>query len=114
MVPRSLTRQDLSNSEGLLGQRRHMRILGHLGGIVVGVAALGTARAGHDIVIYGGTSAGLMAAAQAQRMGKTAIVVEPGTHIGGLTTGGLGWTDIGKKAAIGGLARDFYRRIKRK
>ncbi len=82
--------------------------------MVVGLAALGTARAGHDIVIYGGTSAGLMAAAQAQRMGKTAIVVEPGTHIGGLTTGGLGWTDIGNKAAIGGLARDFYRRIKRK
>lgn len=78
------------------------------------VAALGTARAGHDIVIYGGTSAGLMAAAQAQRMGKTAIVVEPGKHIGGLTTGGLGWTDIGNKAAIGGLARDFYRRIKSK
>ncbi len=91
-----------------------MRYLGHLGGIVVGLAALGTARAGHDIVIYGGTSAGLMAAAQAQRMGKTAIVVEPGAHIGGLTTGGLGWTDIGNKAAIGGLARDFYRRIKRK
>lgn len=78
------------------------------------MALLGTARAGHDIVIYGGTSAGLMAAAQAQRLGKTAIVVEPGTHIGGLTTGGLGWTDIGNKAAIGGLARDFYRRIKKK
>ncbi len=82
--------------------------------IVVSVLGCGAVRAGHDIVIYGGTSAGLMAAAQAHAMGKTSIVVEPGRHIGGLTTGGLGWTDIGNKAAIGGLARDFYRRIKKK
>jgi len=83
--------------------------------MAVAVAAgLGNARAAHDIVIYGGTSAGLIAAAQAHAMGKTAIVVEPGQHIGGLTTGGLGWTDIGNKAAIGGMARDFYRRIKAK
>ncbi|MCC6356382.1 MAG: FAD-dependent oxidoreductase [Verrucomicrobiae bacterium] len=85
-----------------------------VGVFLAAAASLGVARGGHDIVIYGGTSAGLMAAAQAQRMGKTAIVIEPGRHIGGLTTGGLGWTDIGNKAAIGGLARDFYRRIKKK
>jgi hypothetical protein len=66
-----------------------------------------------DIVVYGGTSAGVIAAVQATRMGKTVVVVEPGKHLGGLSSGGLGWTDIGNKAAIGGLAREFYRRIGR-
>ncbi len=67
-----------------------------------------------DIVIYGGTSAGLAAAVQARRMGKSVVVLEPGTHLGGLTTGGLSWTDIGNKAVIGGIAREFYQRIKKK
>jgi hypothetical protein len=64
-----------------------------------------------DICVYGGTSAGIVAAVQARRMGKSVILVEAGTHAGGLTTGGLGATDIGNKAAIGGLAREFYHRI---
>ncbi|HEX4415664.1 MAG TPA: FAD-dependent oxidoreductase [Lacipirellulaceae bacterium] len=64
-----------------------------------------------DIVIYGGTSAGVAAAIQASAMGKTVIILEP-NHVGGLTTGGLGATDIGNKQVIGGLARDFYRRIR--
>lgn len=67
-----------------------------------------------DIVIYGGTSAGLAAAVQARRMGKSVTVLEPGTHLGGLTTGGLSWTDIGNKAVIGGIAREFYQRIKKR
>jgi hypothetical protein len=66
----------------------------------------------YDIVVYGGTSAGVIAAVQAARMGKSVVLVEPGRHLGGLTSGGLGATDIGNKAAIGGLSRDFYRRIK--
>src|SRR5207302_9022213 len=66
----------------------------------------------YDLVIYGGTSGGVAAAVQARRMGKTAIVIEPGKHLGGLTTGGLGATDIGNKAAIGGISREFYQRIK--
>ena len=66
----------------------------------------------YDVVIYGGTSAGIAAAIQAQRMGKTALVVSPDKHLGGLTAGGLGWTDSGRKEAIGGFAREFYRRIK--
>src|SRR6478752_603267 len=64
-----------------------------------------------DIVIYGGTSSGIIAAVQAHRMGKSVVLIEPSNHIGGLTTGGLGATDIGNKSAIGGLARDFYHRI---
>ena len=64
-----------------------------------------------DIVIYGGTSSGIIAAVQAHRMGKSVVLIEPSNHIGGLTTGGLGATDIGNKAVIGGLARDFYHRV---
>ncbi len=64
-----------------------------------------------DIVVYGGTSAGVMAAVQAARMGKTVALVCSETHLGGLTSGGLGWTDSGKKEAVGGLAREFYHRV---
>ncbi|WP_201301066.1 FAD-dependent oxidoreductase [Sunxiuqinia indica] len=66
-----------------------------------------------DIIIYGGTSSGLAAAIQAKRMGKSVIVLEPSGRIGGLTTGGLGQTDIGKKHAIGGIAREFYQNIRK-
>ncbi len=65
----------------------------------------------HDVVIYGGTSGGVAAAVQVRRMGKTVVVIEPGKHLGGLTSGGLGATDIGNKAAIGGIAIEFYQRI---
>jgi len=67
---------------------------------------------GHDVVVYGGTSAGVAAAVQAARMGKSVVVVAPEAHLGGLTSGGLGWTDSGRKEAVGGLAREFYRRVK--
>jgi choline dehydrogenase-like flavoprotein len=65
----------------------------------------------YDIAIYGGTAGGAAAAVQASRMGKTVVLIEPGEHIGGLTSGGLGATDIGNKAAIGGISREFYRRV---
>jgi hypothetical protein len=64
-----------------------------------------------DICIYGGSSAGIIAAYTAKKMGKTVLLIEPGRHLGGLTTGGLGFTDIGNKFAISGLALDYYRRI---
>ncbi|GJM28582.1 MAG: hypothetical protein DHS20C17_12170 [Cyclobacteriaceae bacterium] len=66
----------------------------------------------YDLVIYGGTSAGISAAVQAKRMGKSVLLIEPGSRVGGLTTGGLGQTDIGNKAAIGGISREFYEGIK--
>ena len=62
----------------------------------------------YDLVVYGGTSAGVAAAIQAKRMGKTVVLIEPDSRIAGLTTGGLGQTDIGNKAAIGGISREFY------
>jgi hypothetical protein len=65
----------------------------------------------YDIVIYGGTSAGVIAAYTAKNMGKSVLLIEPTKHLGGLTTGGLGYTDIGNKYAITGLAREFYRQI---
>jgi predicted dehydrogenase len=65
-----------------------------------------------DVVVYGGTSAGIIAAIQAKQTGKKVALIEPSNHLGGLTTGGLGATDIGNKQVIGGLAREFYRRIR--
>src|ERR1043165_5876134 len=62
----------------------------------------------YDIIVYGGTSGGISAAVQAARMGKTVLLIEPGKHLGGLTSGGLGATDIGNKKAIGGISREFY------
>ncbi len=65
----------------------------------------------YDLVVYGATSAGVMAAVQARRLGKSVVVVGPDTHLGGLSSGGLGFTDTGNKAVIGGLAREFYHRV---
>lgn len=67
----------------------------------------------YDVVVYGGTSAGVAAAIQTARMGKTVVIIEPSKHIGGLTTGGLGWTDSGNKEVIGGISREFYQRVKK-
>lgn len=64
-----------------------------------------------DIVVYGGTSAGVISAVQAKRMGKSVVIVCPETHLGGLSSGGLGFTDTGNKSVIGGLAREFYHRV---
>jgi len=85
--------------------------------MLLSVAFAGVEKAGaqdapeHDIVIYGGTSAAVIAAVQAARMDKSVIVVSPDIHLGGLSSGGLGWTDTGNKAVIGGLSRDFYHRV---
>jgi hypothetical protein len=64
-----------------------------------------------DIIIYGGTSAAVIAAVEAVQSGKSVIVVSPDKHLGGLTSGGLGYTDTGNKSVIGGLSRDFYHRV---
>ncbi len=66
-----------------------------------------------DICVYGGTSAGVIAAYTARMQGKSVVLVEPGRRLGGLSSGGLGFTDIGNKSAVTGISRDFYRRIGR-
>lgn len=64
-----------------------------------------------DICIYGGSSAGVIAAYTAVKMGKSVLLISPDRHLGGLSSGGLGATDIGNKHAVTGLSRDFYRRL---
>src|SRR5690348_9010291 len=64
-----------------------------------------------DVCVYGATSAGVIAAVTAKQLGRSVLLVEPGRHLGGMSSGGLGWTDFGNKAAIGGLSLEFYKRI---
>lgn len=64
-----------------------------------------------DVVIYGGTSAAVTAAVKVARTGQSVIIVSPDVHLGGLSSGGLGFTDTGNKVVIGGLSREFYQRV---
>ncbi len=66
-----------------------------------------------DVCIYGGTAGGVAAAVETVRLGKTVALAEFGAHLGGMSSGGLSQTDIGNKAAIGGISREFYRRMGR-
>ena len=80
--------------------------------LVLSVLALGAApQESFDLVVYGGTSAGIIAAVQAKKLGRSVVVVSPDKHLGGLSSGGLGFTDTGNKAVIGGMSRDFYHRV---
>src|SRR5262249_5922261 len=65
-----------------------------------------------DVVVYGGTAGGVIAAVAAAREGKSVILVEPGKHVGGMVSGGLGATDTGKRGAIGGYSREFFHRVR--
>ena len=89
------------------------RLVLWMAGLVVlgGSSGIGAEVIEADVCIYGGTSAGVIAAVQVSRTGKAAVIAEFGKHLGGLSSGGLGATDIGNKAAIGGLSREFYRRL---
>jgi len=64
-----------------------------------------------DVCVYGGTSGGVAAAVQAARMGKSAVIVEPGLHLGGMTAGGLSAVDIGDPRTVGGIAREYFTRL---
>ena len=66
-----------------------------------------------DVVVYGSTPAGIVAAIQLRELGRNVLLLEPSGHLGGMTTGGLGATDIGNKQVIGGMAREFYQRVLR-
>ncbi|QDU46575.1 FAD dependent oxidoreductase [Symmachiella dynata] len=79
--------------------------------LVMGLTTTALPAAEFDVVIYGGTSAAVTAAVEAKQSGKSVVMVSPDKHLGGLSSGGLGWTDTGNKAVIGGLARDFYHRV---
>ena len=79
--------------------------------VTVAILIIKKASAQYDICIYGGTSAGVIAAYTAAKQNKKVVLIEPGKHLGGLSSGGLGYTDIGNKYVVSGLARDFYRRM---
>lgn len=79
--------------------------------LLLAAARLSAAEAAFDLVVYGGNVAGIAAAVQAARMGASVVLLEPGPALGGLTAGGLGATDVGDKRMVGGLAREFYRRV---
>jgi len=64
-----------------------------------------------DVCIYGGTSGGIAAAVTVAKRGLRVVVLQPGKHIGGMTSGGLGWTDFGRKYVIGGLSYRFYEQV---
>lgn len=65
----------------------------------------------YDVIVYGGTSGGVIAAAKVSKLGKSVLLISLTNHPGGLTSNGLGATDIGNKDAIGGMAREFYERV---
>lgn len=79
--------------------------------LLVAAAWLCAANRSADIVVYGCTSGAITAAIQAKKMKKSVLLVCPEKHLGGLTAGGLGYTDTGNKAVIGGLSREFYHRV---
>src|ERR1700753_3046975 len=94
-----------------------MRFLRHCGIVFVSLicASFFSVRAAEivssDICVFGGTSAGVAAAVEAAREGQRVVLTEFGHHLGGMSSGGLGMTDIGNKCAIGGISREFYRRV---
>ncbi|MBQ5366829.1 MAG: FAD-dependent oxidoreductase, partial [Thermoguttaceae bacterium] len=65
----------------------------------------------YDVVVYGGTCAAVTCAVQVKKMGKSVVIVSPDKHLGGLSSGGLGATDSGNRAVVGGLSREFYHRL---
>ena len=64
-----------------------------------------------DVCVYGGCAGGVAAAVQAARLGYRTVLLEQNDEVGGMTTHGLGWTDFGRKEAVGGLALQMYREI---
>jgi len=67
----------------------------------------------YDLVVYGGTAGGVITAVAAARQGAKVALLEPGRHLGGMVSGGLGKTDHGKKETIGGLSLEFFKRVGR-
>jgi len=66
-----------------------------------------------DLVVYGGSASGVMTAVAGARQGLNVALINPGRHIGGLVSGGLSGTDMGRREVIGGLALEFYFRAGR-
>jgi hypothetical protein len=67
-----------------------------------------------DVVVYGGTAGGVVTAIAAAREGASVALLEPRDHLGGMVSGGLGFTDFGKKEVIGGYSLEYYERAGKK
>jgi len=94
-----------------------MRLLAGFISLLGSAALLGAqtaAPATYDLVVYGGTAGGVSSAVSGAREGMRVVLIEPGTHLGGMATGGLSRTDYGKKEVLGGYALEFYWRVGRK
>jgi len=99
---------------------RHLTALGRVSivGTVIAAIVLMTGCAGGptrqcDVMVYGASAGGTIAAIAAANEGASVILVEPGRHVGGLVSGGLGATDSGNKSVIGGMSREFFIRTGR-
>ena len=77
-------------------------------GIALAAAAAAASAATSDVLVYGATPGGIMAALAAANASRTVTLVHPLAHIGGMVTGGLGWTDVGNADAIGGATRAYF------
>lgn len=64
-----------------------------------------------DVIVYGGTAGGVLSAVAAAREGAKVILLEPGKHLGGMVSGGLGWGDVNRPEVVGGLAREYFTRV---
>ena len=89
--------------------------------VAVGTAGIGKADAAeltvvteggdYDVVVYGATSAGVTAAIAAKREGADVLLIAQNELIGGLTSSGLGATDMANKGVVGGISYEFYNRM---
>ncbi|MBY0374448.1 MAG: FAD-dependent oxidoreductase [Bryobacteraceae bacterium] len=81
--------------------------------LILGLAAIAplASQSSFDLVVYGGTAGGVTTAVAGARHGLKTVLLEPGQHVGGMTTGGLSRTDVGKREVIGGMALEFYYRV---
>jgi hypothetical protein len=89
----------------------HPLIMNRLLLLLTLLATASAAPGPYDVVVYGGTSGGVAAAVQAARSGNTVVLITTRPQLGGLTSSGLGWTDLGKSSILGGVSREFYQRL---
>ena len=94
-----------------MSTRLSCAVLAVLALTVVHADQRGTPAPPYDLVVYGGTAGGVITAVAAAREGLKVVLVEPGRHLGGMVSGGLGWTDYGRKEVIGGYSLEFFERV---
>jgi hypothetical protein len=96
-------------------RRNHVSLLAAVALLTATASPVGQQQSGSpqtfDLVVYGGTAGGVITAVAAAREGLSVALLEPGRHLGGMVSGGLGWTDYGRKEVIGGYSLEFFQRV---